>query len=104
MADDLRSAIRALGPDAAPAREFVPKPASPIPDSAGKGANALPKSGQSAGGDMAETRFADRTYHPRQTLKSTDGIITWLFDPIKSVQMADGAGKSVTWTFAEPTL
>lgn len=104
MADDLRSAIRALGPDAAPAREFVPKPASPIPDSAGKGANGTPKSSGGAAGDLTETGFADRTYHPRRTLKSTDGIITWLFDPIKSVKFKDKAGQTITLNFAEPTL
>lgn len=92
----LKLAEREKGP-----REFLPKPQSPIPDSAGKGTNALPKSG--SGGDLTESNYAERTYHSRKTLRSTDGLITWLYDPIKSVSMSDASGTSVKLTFAAPT-
>lgn len=102
MAGSLNDAVRALAAKETGWKEFLPKQASPVPASAGKASNALPKAAAAAGG-LTEKNYAARKYHPRRTLKSTDGVITWLFDPIKSVEMTDAAGSTVTWTFAEPT-
>ncbi len=101
MAGPLYAAVRKLAEKETGWKEFLPKQASPVPPSAGKASNALPKSSGAAGG-LTEKNYAARKYHPRRTLKSTDGVITWLFDPIKSVEMTDAAGSIVTWTFAEP--
>lgn len=98
---DLQQAIRSLAD--APARTTVsaPKEQAPIRDSAGRAPNGIAANG--GGGDLSEQSFANRTYHARQTLKSTDGLITWLFEPIKTVKMTDASGNSVVLSFAEPT-
>lgn len=79
-----------------------PNQPAPIPASAGKAPNGSPAAG-SGGGDLTEKDFSKRTYHPQRTMKSTDGVITWLFKPVKSIEMTDAAGKKVVLTFAEPT-
>lgn len=81
-------------------KEFLPKQASPKPDTAGRAANALPKAG--SGGNLTEPSFAARTYHARRTIKSTDGVLTWQYDPIKTISMVDPSGTTVVLTFAEP--
>lgn len=101
MADELGQAIRKLGDPLPQGAVWEPKPQAPIPDSAGKGSNALPGTG-SSGGDLTEKSFAERTYYARRTLKSTDGVIVWLFDPIKTISMSDASGNPVKLTFAEP--
>lgn len=101
MGGDLQTAVRALSEKGEATSPFVPAAPARIPDSAGKAANGVPKS--AAGGDLTEPNFAARTYHPRRTLKSTDGVITWLYDPIKTVSMGDASGNVVILTFAEPT-
>jgi hypothetical protein len=102
MANELGKAVRLLGEKASAGGGFVPAAPAPIPDSAGKAANVIPKGG-SAGGDLAEQSYSARTYHPRKTIQSTDGVITWQFDPIKSIAMVDGSGSAVKLTFAEPS-
>lgn len=99
---ELEKAVRKLAEKEKGWKEFLPDMYPPIPDSAGKAQNALPKS-SGAAGDLTEQSYAARTYHPRKTLKSTDGVITWLFDPVKSIAMVDSSGKSVTLVFAEPS-
>ncbi len=103
MARELEQAIRKLGDAPAEPAVWEPKPQVPIPDSAGKASNALPGSGNSTGGDLTEKSFSARTYYDRRTLRSTDGMIVWLFDPIKTISMSDGSGNSVKLTFAEPS-
>lgn len=103
---ELEKAVRKLAEKEKGWKEFLPgiypPVADPIPDSAGKAQNVLPKS-TASGGDLTESTYAARTYYPRKTLKSTDGIITWLYDPIKTIAMTDASGNSVTLKFAEPT-
>lgn len=98
---ELQQAVRRLGPAQAQQEPAAPREAAPIPDSAGKAPNGTPSTG-GAGGDLVEKDFSRRTYHPRRTLKSTDGIITVLYDPVQTVVMQDTKGSPVTLTFAAP--
>lgn len=101
MASELDKAIQKLVEKEPGWKVFLPKDPSPIADSAGKAQNAVPKTA-SGGGDLNERAYADRRYHPRRVLRSTDGVLTFQFDPIKSVTMTDPTGAPVVWTFAEP--
>lgn len=103
MASDLTDALRRLAAKQRQQDVQGRKEASPIPDSAGKAPNGVPKGSTSGGGDLTEPSYAARQYHPRQTLRSTDGVLTFQFDPIKIVVMADANSTPVVWTFAEPT-
>ncbi len=98
---ELERAIRKLGPAEKRDGLFQPPEAARIPDSAGKAANGLPKSGN--GGDLTEDNYADRTYHGSKDLVSTDGLLTIIYKPIKAVKMKDAGGSPVTLTFAAPT-
>lgn len=99
---DLQRAVRQLGPQPVTQAPAEPQQPAPIPASAGKAPNGSPAAG-TGGGDLTEPDFGQRTYHPRRTLKSTDGVITWLYDPVKTIKMVDSSGKPVVLTFAEPT-
>jgi hypothetical protein len=103
MAGDLSAALRKLAEQQRQQDVPARKEASPIPDSAGKAPNGVPKSSGAGGGDLTEPSYAARQYYPRQTLRSTDGVLTFQFDPIKTVVMADANSAPVIWTFAEPT-
>lgn len=100
MASELEKAVNKLVQREKGWQEFIPKPQPKITDSAGKAANGVPTTG---GSGAKETDYAARTYHPRQAMKSTDGVITWQFDPIKTVSMADSSGSVVVWEFQKPT-
>lgn len=72
--------------------------------------NAQP--GRSAGGGIAspliegsETLPAEieRTYHPVETVTSTDGIFVWELRPVASVTMIDANGQEVVLQFAPPS-
>lgn len=102
MASELEKAVAKLIQKEPGWKEFMPKPGAPQPDSAGKAVNAVPKAGASGSG-LTEQNYAARTYHARKTLRSTDSLITWLYDPIKTITMVDSAGATVVLTFAEPT-
>lgn len=97
---DMQQFVRGLG--YAPRQEDLsaPRQAAPIPDSAGKAPNGSPAAGN--GGDLTEKDFSKRTYHARRTLKSTDGIITWLYSPVEKIVMTDAKGNAVVLKFAEP--
>lgn len=97
----LEDAVKRLADKEKGWKEFLPKPGAPQPDSAGRAQNMQPAAGMS-GGDLAEPDYKARTYHARKTLKSTDGLLTWLYDPIKTVSMVDAKNNPVTLTFAEP--
>ena len=99
---DLQRAVRQLGLQPATQAPAEPQQPAPIPASAGKAPNGSPAAG-TGGGDLTEKDFNERTYHPQRTMNSTDGVITWLFKPVKSLQMTDASGKTVVLTFAEPT-
>ena len=101
---DLQRAVRQLGPAPTATAPTELRPAAPIPASAGKAPNGSPAAGGTGGGDLTEKDFSQRTYWPDRTLKSTDGVITWVYRPPKAVVMTDAAGKTVVLTFAEPTL
>lgn len=102
MASELQKAIDKLVQKEPGWKEFIPKEASPIPDSAGKAPNVIP-SAPSGGSALTERSYKERTYHPRQTIRSTDGILTFQFDPIKTVTMKSPNGDAVVWTFDAPT-
>jgi hypothetical protein len=95
------TAVRKLERDDKRSGVSQPPEAEPIPASAGRAPNSIPKAG--GGGDLKEPNYAARTYHPRRTMRSTDSLITWEYDPIKSVEMVDSTGARVVLTFAEPT-
>lgn len=83
-----------------------PAPAQPIPAARGTGASNIAAKG--AGGTASasltytETAYADRTYWPDRTFRSTDGLITFVEGPIKSVKMLDGANNPVSFIWAQP--
>lgn len=97
----LEEAVKRLADKEKGWKEFLPKPGAPQPDSVGRAQNMQPAAGMS-GGDLAEPDYKARTYHPPQTIKSTDGLLTWRFEPIKTVAMVDAKNTPVTLTFAEP--
>ena len=41
-----------------------------------------------------------RTYHPTQTLTSSDGYTTWEVEPTKEISLVDGAGNPVALVLA----
>ena len=98
---ELQQAIYRLGPAQRQAEPGAPREAAPIPDSAGKAPNGTVSTG-GGGGDLTEKDISRRTYHARRTVKSTDGIITVLYDPVEHVVMTDAKGNPVTLTFAAP--
>lgn len=102
MTSELQKAIDKLVKKEPGWKEFLPKEPSPIPDSAGKAPNVL-ASAPSGGSGLTERAYNERTYHPRKTIRSTDGVLTFQFDPIKTVTMKPPNGEAVIWTFDEPT-
>ncbi len=99
---ELERAIRKLGPEQRRDGLYQPPEAAPIPDSAGRAPNGVAKG--AAGGDLIEPSFTARTYHPPQTIRSTDGLLMWEYRPVRDVVMQDAKGEAVTLTFAEPRV
>lgn len=72
-----------------------------IPGAVGIGRDpTAKKDGYGAGGgSSSDLTEQSRTYHPVQTLTSSDGIFSANIRPIKELNMSDATGKSVKWTF-----
>ena len=69
----------------------------------GKEATNLLETGGTAGpfteGKTATPNTVQRTYHPLQVVKSTDQIITFEYEPIKSITFVDGNGDEVVFNY-----
>lgn len=109
MAKDLTEALRQLTeggagqtsrtdktlPPAAIKSDILPRTGSspPIVKSYG---------GESIASPLTETAYADRTYHASKTITSSDGLITWVVDPIKEVSFKDANDASVKIIYKSP--
>ncbi len=50
---------------------------------------------------LTETAYAGRTWHPAQTLTSTDGVFTFAVRFIKTIGMTDANGAPVSLEFKD---
>ncbi len=88
-----------------PPRRLPKKPEAPaIPARSGVSGPVPPKTPKPTGiaGPLAETAYADRTWHPEKTVASSDGLFSLRIKPIKSMKFADANGSAVEMTFKSP--
>ena len=107
MAKDLTDALRLLTEGASGQTSRVDKTlpdsrvAPAIPARSGASGPKSVNSGSIAS-PLTETAHADRTYHAAQTITSTDGLLTWVVDPINEVSFTDASGAPVKIIYAAP--